>query len=107
MLLTINRQSCTITDKAPTRAFSWLKAAPVPHDNNCVGVNTGLAKCLNSVLNVKELVSAFNQQKALEGAFSVIVKTDCETMEHYTALTIIEPPDTGPTAAYALSTQGE
>ena len=44
-----------------------------------MGVNTGLAKCLNSVLNVKELVSAFNQQKALEGAFSVIVKTDCET----------------------------
>ena len=26
-LLTINRQSCTITEKAPTRAFSWLKAA--------------------------------------------------------------------------------
>ena len=25
-LLTINRQSCTITEKAPTRAFSWLKA---------------------------------------------------------------------------------
>ena len=25
--LTINRQSCTITEKAPTRAFSWLKAA--------------------------------------------------------------------------------
>ena len=26
-LLTINRQSCTITEKAPTRAFSWLKVA--------------------------------------------------------------------------------
>ena len=25
-LLTINRQSCTITEKAPTWAFSWLKA---------------------------------------------------------------------------------
>ena len=24
---TINRRSCTITEKAPTRAFSWLKAA--------------------------------------------------------------------------------
>ena len=27
VLLTINRRSCTITEKAPTRAFSWLKAA--------------------------------------------------------------------------------
>ena len=26
-LLTINRHSCTITEKAPTSAFSWLKAA--------------------------------------------------------------------------------
>ena len=26
-LLTVNRQSCTITEKAPTRAFSWLKVA--------------------------------------------------------------------------------
>ena len=26
-LLTINRRSCTITEKALTRAFSWLKAA--------------------------------------------------------------------------------
>ena len=26
VLLTINRQSCTITEEAPTRAFSWLKA---------------------------------------------------------------------------------
>ena len=32
-----------------------------------------------SVLNVKALVGAFNQEKALVGAFSVIVKTDCET----------------------------
>ena len=29
-----------------------------------------------SVLNVKALVSAFNQEEALIGAFSVIVKTD-------------------------------
>ena len=33
----------------------------------------------HSVLNVKALVGAFNQEKALVGAFSVIVKTDCET----------------------------
>ena len=30
---------------------------------------------LNSVLNVKALVGTFNQEKALVGAFSVIVKT--------------------------------
>ena len=29
---------------------------------------------LNSVLNVKALVGAFNQEKALVGAFSVIVR---------------------------------
>ena len=28
---------------------------------------------------MKVLVGAFNQEKALVGAFSVIVKTDCET----------------------------
>ena len=39
--------------------------------------------CLNSVLNVKALVGAFNQEKALVGAFSVIVQLhgliDCGT----------------------------
>ena len=35
------------------------------------GVNACLAKCLNTVLNVKALLCAFNQ-KALVGAFSVI-----------------------------------
>ena len=34
--------------------------------------------CLNSVLNEKALVGAFNQEKALVGAISMIVKTDCE-----------------------------
>ena len=33
----------------------------------------------NSVLNVEAVLAAFNQEKALVGAFSVIVKTDCET----------------------------
>ena len=37
--------------------------------------------CVNSILNVKALVGAFNQEKALVGAFSVVV----EPMEHYTA----------------------
>ena len=40
------------------------------------GVNARLAKCLNSVLNVKALVGTFNKEKALVGALSVIVKTD-------------------------------
>ena len=38
------------------------------------GVNTCLALYLNSVLNVKALVAAFNQEKALVGAFSVILQ---------------------------------
>ena len=37
-------------------------------------VNALLAKCLNRVLNVKVVVAAFNQEKAILGAFSVIVK---------------------------------
>ena len=41
-----------------------------------------LAKCLDSVINVKALVGAFNQEKALVGAFSVIVKP----MDRFTAL---------------------
>ena len=47
----------TITERAPTRALSQLK---VPA----------------SVLNVKALVGIFIQEKALVGAFSVIVKTN-------------------------------
>ena len=35
---------------------------------------------------MKALVSAFNQEKALVGAFSVIVQPVVEPMEHYTAL---------------------
>ena len=35
---------------------------------------------------MKVVVAAFNQEKAPVGACSVIVKTDCEPMEHYTAL---------------------
>ena len=31
------------------------------------------------MLNVKTVLAAFNQEKALVGAFSLIVKTDCET----------------------------
>ena len=38
----------------------------------------------NSVLNLKALVGGFYQD--LVGAFSVIVKTDCETDGSFTAL---------------------
>ena len=38
------------------------------------GVKARVAYCLNSVLNVKALIGAFNQEKALVGAFSVIVQ---------------------------------
>ena len=40
---------------------------------------------------MKALVGAFNQEKALVGAFSVIVQPIVEPMEHYTALA----PDDG------------
>ena len=37
---------------------------------------------------MKALVGAFNQEKALVGAFSVIVKTDCETDGSSAALVV-------------------
>ena len=37
--------------------------------------------CLNSVLNVKAVVAAFNQEKALVGAFSVITNLRMELFE--------------------------
>ena len=37
-------------------------------------------------------MGAFNQEKALEGAFSVIIKTDCETDGSSAALVIAPPP---------------
>ena len=40
----------------------------------------------NSVLNVKAVVSAFNQEKALVGAFSVIVQPVVEPMDRFAAL---------------------
>ena len=42
---------------------------------------------LNCLLNVKVIENAFNQEKALVGAFSVIVKTDgalhSTSLQHY------------------------
>ena len=40
--------------------------------------------CLNSVLNVKAVVAAFNQEKALVGAFSVIVQPVVEPLDRFT-----------------------
>ena len=37
---------------------------------------------------MKALVGAFNQEKALVGAFSVIVQMEIVVMEHYTALIV-------------------
>ena len=57
-----------------------LTNPPVPYDF-CIGVpisrllTMGSMPIKHSVLNVKALVGAFNQEKALVGAFSVIVKT--------------------------------
>ena len=42
---------------------------------------TCLALCLNSVLNVKAVVAAFNQEKALVGAFSVITNLRMELFQ--------------------------
>ena len=61
------REDFTTTKKAPT-------------------IMTLLTSIKHSVLNVKALVGAFNQEKALVGAFSVIVQPVVEPMEHYTAL---------------------
>ena len=45
------------------------------------GVNACLAWCLCSVLNVKVVVAAFNQEKALVGAFSVITNLRMDLFE--------------------------
>ena len=41
---------------------------------------------------MKAVVAAFNQEKALVGAFSVIVQPVVEPMEHYTALIKVSTP---------------
>ena len=61
-----------------------LTNLPVPCDlcvrhPNFISTYRGLTPVyysLNSFFNVKTLVGTFNQEKALVGAFSVIVKTD-------------------------------
>ena len=45
---------------------------------------------------MKALVGAFNQEKALVGAFSVIVQPVVEPMDHFTALVLIVTPEPEP-----------
>ena len=47
-----------------------------------------------NVSNVKALVGAFNQEKAIVGAFSVIVKTDCESADGSSAALTADWPVT-------------
>ena len=49
---------------------------------------------LTWVLNVKSLVGTFNQEKALVGAFYVIVKTGCGTDGSSAALVLILETET-------------
>ena len=49
-------------------------------------LTVGSTPVWHSVLNVKALVGAFNQERALVGAFSVIVQPVVEPMDSFTAL---------------------
>ena len=83
-----------ITEKAPTRAFSWLKAATTaftfktqlrhyakrPLITQCLNVKLGPRRNYHKGRAairhyVKAVVASFNQEKALVGAFSVIIRT--------------------------------
>ena len=71
-----------------------LTNPPFPYDF-CVGfpisclLTVGSTPVQHSVLNVKAVVAAFNQEKALVGAFSVIVQPVVEPMDRFTALGLI------------------
>ena len=68
-MLTSPPVPCDFCVGVPISCLLTLGSMPVEHS----------VLTLNSVLNVKALVGAFNQEKALVGAFSVIVKTGCGT----------------------------
>ena len=57
------------------KGLTMISNLPVPCDLWC----PNFTSTYRGVFNVKVLVGAFNQEKDLEGAFSVVVKTDCET----------------------------
>ena len=60
-------------DKDPTRTGGLVSIVSEFHIY-LEWVNAHLQKCLNRFLNVKTLVGTFNQEKALVGAFPVIVQ---------------------------------
>ena len=51
---------------------------------------------------MKALVGAFNQEKALVGAFSVIVKTDCGTDGSFYSAALTSTHKTGPPSLASL-----
>ena len=59
-------------EKAPTRAFSWLKAATIAFTFKTLIRHYAKQVLTPRSLNVKVVAAAFNQEKALLGAFSVI-----------------------------------
>ena len=71
---------CTITEKAPTRAFSCLKAP-----TSTFTFKTLLRHYAKRSLNVK-LGPRRNYHKGLVGAFSVIVQPVVEPMDRFAAL---------------------
>ena len=76
----------TITEKGPTRALPYDFCVDVPISRL---LTMGSTPILHSVSNVKLLIGTFNQEKALVGAFSVIVKPVVGPMDHFTALILI------------------
>ena len=65
--------------------------------------NACLTLCLISVLNVKALLDAFNQENALEGTFFVNVKFEIFANLH---LKLYAPPRSGPYSATWLRLHG-
>ena len=70
---------CTITEKAPTRAFSWLKAP-----TSAFTFKTLLRHYAKRALTPLSLMIIASQ--TLVGAFSVIVQPVVEPMDRFTAL---------------------
>ena len=68
---------CSTLDRR-VAAILVLCSAPSVSQSVFTITEKALTRALN-VLNVKALVGAFNQEKALVGAFSVIVKSGCGT----------------------------
>ena len=84
-LKSINRWSCTITEKAPTRTFSWLKAPTSAFTFKTLLRHYAKRSLTPRSFNMKlgpgrkshkgrAAIIAYNQEKVLVGAFSVIVQ---------------------------------